>query len=412
MSHDALAPPPGRTPPLSGRKALVVVAVLIGVALVIAILGIVPRVRARATLQQQTDLLAAPDVLVARPALGNVAQEVVLPGNVQAFTDAPIYARTSGYLKSWSFDLGAHVKKGQRLAVIASPEVDQQLQQAKADVATAKANSKYAETQSTRYQDLLNENAVSKQDTDNFRAQANSTSNQVAAAEANVRRLAQLTGFESVVAPFDGVITARNVDLGTLIDAGAARELFHLAADDVLRVYVNVPQIYSREMVLGQTAGLTVPEHPGRTFAGKIVRTASAIDPAFRTLLVEIEVDNHKHELFPGAYAQVHFKLASRRPTLVLPVPTLIFRSEGLRVAVARDGKARLIPITIGRDDGKTVEVSEGLQPSDLVIQNPPDSIIDGEAVHVVAPETDGRIGPGPAKAESRHAGSKHDGTK
>jgi RND family efflux transporter MFP subunit len=389
MSHDVAPPQPGEgAPPLSGRKALVLIAALIGAAAVIAILGIVPRVRARTTLQQQTDALAAPDVLVAPPQLGKVGREVVLPGNVQAFTDAPIYARTSGYLKSWSFDIGAHVKKGQRLAVIASPEMDQQLQQAQADVATATANSKYAETQSTRYQDLLNENAVSKQDTDNFRAQANSTRNQVAAAEANVRRLAQLTGFQNVFAPFDGVITARNVDIGTLIDAGAGRELFHLASDDVLRVYANVPQVYSREMVPGATAGVTVPEHPGRVFPGKIVRTSQAIDPASRTLLVEVEVDNHAHELYPGAYAQVHFKLAGGAPALMLPVPTLIFRSEGLRVAVVREGQARLVPITIGRDDGKTVEVSQGLQAADLVIQNPPDSIIEGEAVHVVAPET------------------------
>jgi RND family efflux transporter MFP subunit len=403
MSHDIAPPKPGEgPPPLSGRKALVLIAALIGAAVVIAILGIVPRVRARTTLQQQTDALAAPDVLVAPPKLGKVGQEVVLPGNVQAFTDSPIFARTSGYLKSWSFDIGAHVKKGQRLAVIASPEVDQQLQQAQADVQTAKANSKYAETQSTRYQDLLNENAVSKQDTDNFRAQANSTSNQVASAQANVRRLAQLTSFQNVFAPFDGVITARNVDIGTLIDAGAGRELFHLAMDDVLRVYVNVPQVYSRGMVPGVTAGLTVPEHPGQVFQGKIVRNAQAIDPTFRTLLVEVEVDNHDHHLFPGAYGQVHFKIDTGNPTLVLPVPTLMFRSEGLRVAVVRDGKARLVPITISRDDGKTVEVSEGLQPSDLVVQNPPDSIIDGEAVHVVAPETKAQ-----SKAESKPDGAK-----
>jgi RND family efflux transporter MFP subunit len=409
MSHDAAPPNPGEgSPPLSSRKAAVLIAGLIAAAVVIAILGIVPRVRARTTLQRETDALAAPDVLVAAPQLGKVGQEIVLPGNVQAFTDAPIYARTSGYLKSWSFDIGGHVKKGQRLAVIASPEVDQQLAQARADVDTAKANSKYAETQSTRYQDLLNENAVSKQDTDNFRAQASSTSNQVAAAEANLRRLSQLTAFENVVAPFDGVITARNVDIGTLIDSGAARELFHLASDDVLRVYVNVPQVYSRTMVPGVTASLTVPEHAGRTFPGKIVRTSNAIDPAFRTLLVEVEVDNRRHELFPGAYAQVHFKLQNARQSLVLPVPTLIFRSEGLRVAVVRDGKARLVPITIGRDDGKTVEVSEGLQPADLVIQNPPDSIIDGEEVHIVTAESDSRTGqaaPGPA-------GSKADGAK
>src|SRR6185312_9014893 len=215
---------PGEGRPLSGRKALAFVGLLAAAAVVIAILGIVPRVRARTALQEQTAALAAPDVLVARPQRGKVAEEVVLPGNVQAFTEAPIYARTSGYLRAWSFDIGAHVKKGQRLAVIASPEVEQQLQQGKADLATARANQKYAETQAARYQDLLNENAVSKQDTDNFRAQASSTSNQVAAAEANVRRLAQLTEFANVYAPFDGVITARNVDIGTLIDAGARRD--------------------------------------------------------------------------------------------------------------------------------------------------------------------------------------------
>jgi RND family efflux transporter MFP subunit len=401
MSADAAPPKPGEgSPPLSGRKALFLIAALIGTAVVVAILGIVPRVRARAALQQQTDALSAPDVLVAPPKRGSVAEEVVLPGNVQAFTDAPIYARTSGYLKAWSFDIGAHVKKGQRLAIIASPEVDQQLAQARADLATAHANSKYAETQATRYQDLLGENAVSKQDTDNFKAQASSTSNQVASAEANVRRIGQLTSFENVIAPFGGVITARNVDIGTLIDGGAGRELFHLATDDVLRVYVNVPQVYSRAALPGVTAGLTVPERPGRTFAGKIVRTSNAIDPASRTLLVEVDVDNHQHDLYPGAYAQVHFKLGNENPTLVVPVPTLIFRSEGLRVAVVRDGKAHLVPITMGRDDGKTVEVATGLQASDLVVQNPPDSIIEGEEVHVVAPQNDRPTGKGAASAE------------
>jgi RND family efflux transporter MFP subunit len=402
MSHDAAPPQPGEgKPPLGGRKALALIGAMIGAAALVAILGIVPRVRARTTLQQQTDALAAPDVQVARPRPGQVAEEVVLPGNVQAFTDAPIYARTSGYLKAWSFDIGAHVKKGQRLAVIASPEVDQQLAQARADLATAEANSKYAETQSTRYQDLLNENAVSKQDTDNFRAQASSTGNQVAAAQANVRRLGQLTEFENVVAPFDGVVTARNVDVGTLIDAGAGRELFHLASDQVLRVYVNVPQVYSRTTVPGMTAALTVPEHPGRTFDGKIVRTSNAIDPAFRTLLVEVDVDNHARELYPGEYAQVHFELpGDARQGLILPVPALMFRSEGLRVAVVRGDKARLVPITIGRDDGRTVEVSEGLAPTDLVIQNPPDSLIDGETVHVVTPAQVSAPGPAAAQAQ------------
>jgi RND family efflux transporter MFP subunit len=223
----------------------------------------------------------------------------------------------------------------------------------------------------------------------------------VQSATANVKRLGQLTGFEKIVAPFDGVITARNVDVGTLIDAGAAKELFHLAADDVLRVYVNVPQVYSRACIPGVTAELTLTEYPGRTFVGTIVRTSNAIDPASRTLLVEVDVDNAKHELFPGAYAQVHFKLKAAQAALVLPVSTLMFRSEGLRVGVVRDGRARLVPITIGRDDGKTVEVSAGLQASDEVIQNPPDALIDGEAVRVVQPQQGQQpgTGGGPAPA-------------
>jgi len=369
----------------------------------LAILGIVPRVRARTALRRQTEDLATPSVIVAAPQPGRLSQELILPGNIQGFTDSPIYARTSGYLRSWAFDIGAHVKKGQRLAIIESPELDQQLAQARADLATTQANSVYAKTQSTRYEELLNQNAVSKQDTDNFRAQASSTQNQVQAAEANVRRLQQLTGFEKIVAPFDGVITARNVDVGTLIDAGAGRELFHMAADDVLRVYVNVPQVYSRAAVPGVAAELTLQEHPNQSFPGKIVRTSNAIDPTSRTLLVEVQVDNAKHQLFPGSFAQVHFKLGSDRPALTLPVSTLLFRAEGLRVGVVRDGKAVLVPITLARDDGRTVEIAGGLQPTDQVIQNPPDSLIDGETVRVVQPQVStgqgaGQSGGGPGR--------------
>jgi len=393
----APGPAPTKKPPLSGAKALLLAFALVVGAVALAILGIVPRVRARTTLRRQTEELAAPAVIVARPQPGRLSQDLILPGNIQAFTDSPIYARTSGYLKSWAFDIGAHVKKGQRLAVIESPELDQQLAQARADLATTEANSVYAKTQSTRYEELLGQNAVSKQDTDNFRAQASSTKNQVQAAEANVRRLQQLTGFEKIVAPFDGVVTARNVDVGTLIDAGAGRELFHMAADDVLRVYVNVPQVYSRAAVPGVTAELTLAEHPGKTFPGKIVRTSNAIDPASRTLLVEVQVDNATHELFPGSYAQVHFKLQSDRPSLTLPVSTLLFRAEGLRVGVVRDGKASLVPIVLARDDGRTVEIAGGLQPSDQVIQNPPDSLIDGETVRVVQPQVNAAEGGGHA---------------
>ena len=374
-------------PPISGRRAVVALVGVVAVAAVLAVVGIVLRLRARTTLQQQTNALAAPDVLLAKPQLGQPSQEVVLPGNVQAFTDSPLYARTSGYLSKWYFDIGARVKKGQRLAVIASPEVDQQLAAARADLATAGANAKNAQIQSARYADLLKDNAVSKQDADNFATLANSTTTQVQSAAANVERLEQLIGFENVDAPFDGIITARNVDVGTLIQAGAAKELFHLAAEDVLRVYVNVPQVYARACVPGVSAGLNVAEFRGRTFEGKIVRTAKTIDPASRTLLVEVDVDNPKGELLPGAYGQVHFKLTAAHPSLILPVPTLMFRSEGLRVAVVRGDKAKLVPITIGRDDGRTVEVIEGLQPSDLIVQNPPDSLIDGETVHVVQPQ-------------------------
>ena len=359
-------------PPISGGKAIVLLLVIVVVAVILAVVGIIPRLKARTTLQEQTNALAAPDVLVDYPQQGQPSQEIVLPGNIQAYTDSPIYARTNGYLKKWYFDIGARVKKGQLLATIETPEVDQQLAQAKADLATAQANAANAQIQSARYQELLKGNAVSKQDTDNFTTQAASTTTQVQSAQANVSRLEQLMGFESIYAPFDGIVTVRNVDVGTLIDAGAARELFHLAEENVLRVYVNVPQPYSLACVPGVSAGLTLAEFPGRTFEGKIVRTSKAIDPASRTLLVEVDVPNPKGELFPGAYTQVHFKLNNPRPTLIIPVSALMFRSEGLRVALVQNNIAKLVPITIGRDDGRTVEVVAGLQNSDQVIQSPP----------------------------------------
>jgi RND family efflux transporter MFP subunit len=375
-------------PPISGRKAVLLLLVFLAIAVIIAVLGIVPRLRARTKLQQNTAALATPDVVVAKPQKGSPSQELVLPGNVQAYIDSGIYARTDGYLKKWYFDIGARVKKGQLLALIESPEVDQQLLQAKADLATAQANANNARTQATRYQDLLKSNAVSQQDTDNFTTQAASTTTQVQSAIANVQRLEQLTSFEKIYAPFDGTVTARNVDIGTLINSGTSLELFHLSQENVLRVFVNVPQVYSPACVPGVTATLTLAEYPGNTFEGKIVRTSKAIDPASRTLLVEVDVKNPTGELYPGAYAQVHFKLNNPRPTLILPVSTLMFRSEGLRVAlVENNNKAKLVPITIGRDDGRNVEVVSGLQAGDEVIQSPPDSLIDGETVRVVQPQ-------------------------
>jgi RND family efflux transporter MFP subunit len=385
-------------PPLSGGKAVVLLLVLLVVAVILAVTGIVPRLRARTTLQKQTDSLAAPDVLVQKPTQGQPTQELILPGTTQAYTDSPIYARTNGYLKKWYFDIGAHVRQGQLLAVIESPEVDQQLAQAKQDLATAEANAGYAKTQAARYQELLKSNAVATQDTDNFTTQAASTNTQVKSAEANVARVEQLVGFENIYAPFSGIITARNVDTGTLINAGGGNansgELFHMVAENVLRIYVNVPQAYSYSTLPGVVTQLTLTEKPGSSYEGKIVRTAKAIDPTSRTLLVEVDVDNRKGELYPGAYMEVHFKLTNAHPAMVIPVSTLMFRSEGLRVGVVKNNIAKLVPITIGRDDGRSVEISSGLQDSDEVIQNPPDSLIDGEEVHIVQPKNTGQPQP------------------
>jgi RND family efflux transporter MFP subunit len=396
-------------PPFSGSKAVLLIIIVLVVAAVLAVTGIIPRLRAAKKLQSDTTQLAAADVTVDKPQMGKPNQEVILPGNISAYTDSAIFARTSGYLQKWYFDIGAHVKEGQLLAEIASPEIDQQLSQAKADLTTAEANASIAKIQSTRYQDLLKQNAVATQDTDTFVTQQASTTSQVKSAQANVQHLEELVGFEKVYAPFSGILTARDVDTGTLIDAGASKELFHMTDQHILRVYVNVPQTYSQATVPGVTADLTFAEFPGRRFQGKIVRTSKTIDPASRTLLVEVDVDNRKGELFPGAYTEVHFKLDIAQPTLILPVSTLMFRQEGLRVATVVDNnKAKLLAITIGQDDGKTVQVTNGLQANDLVIQNPPDSLVDGQTVRIVQPQQDGQAeSPQPKGQDQKGLGSK-----
>ncbi len=381
-------------PPLSGRVAAILIVVLLIVAVVIAVIGIVPRVRARTRLKDSTDALAAPVVTANPPQPGKTGKEIILPGNVYAYTDASLYARTDGYLSKWYYDIGAHVQKGQLLAVISTPEVDKQLLQARADLATAQANAGLAKTNSARYQGLLTQNAVSKQDTDTFVSQAASTSSTVESAQANVQRLEQLQSFERIYAPFSGVITARNVDIGQLINAGAGTQLFRLSAIDVLRVYVNVPQINSQAATVGTTAQLTLSEFPGQSFSGKIVRTAKAIDPSSRTLLVEIDVDNHNGKLMPGAYTEVHLNVHDGIAPLIIPVSALIFRGQGLQVATVQKGPngdlAKLVQVTPGQDNGTTVQVIYGLHADSQVIQNPPDSIIDGEPVHVVQPGKDG----------------------
>jgi RND family efflux transporter MFP subunit len=385
---------PPDAPPLSGRVAAILIVILLVLAVVVAITGIIPRVRARTKLKDQTDALAAPDVIANPPQQGKTGQEIILPGNVYAYTDASLYARTDGYLSKWYFDIGAHVRQGQLLAVISTPEVDKQLLQARADLATAEANAGLAKINSGRYQGLLTQNAVSKQDTDTFVSQAESTSSAVKSAQANVQRLEQLQSFEKIYAPFSGVVTARNVDVGQLINAGAGTLMFRLSAIDVLRVYVNVPQIYSQSAAPGTTAQLNLSEFPGQTFTGKLVRTARAIDPASRTLLVEIDVDNRNGKLMPGAYTEVHMNVHEGVAPMIIPVSALIFRNQGLQVGTVVKGpngdQANLVQVNLGQDDGSTVQVIHGLSADSEVIQNPPDSLIDGEPVHVVKPGKDG----------------------
>jgi RND family efflux transporter MFP subunit len=379
-------------PPLSGRMAAITVVVLLIIAVLLAVTGIIPRVRARTTLKDQTDALAAPDVIVNPPQAGKTGQEVILPGNAYAWSDASLFARTDGYLSKWFFDIGAHVRKGQLLAVIASPEVDKQLLQARADLTTAEATAGLAKTNAGRYSDLLNQNAVSKQDTDTFVSQAESTNSAVKSAQANVQRLEELASFEKIYAPFSGVITARAVDVGQLINAGAGTQLFRISDINVLRVYVNVPQIYSQVATVGMETKLTLSEFPGQTFTGKLVRTAKAIDPSSRTLLVEVDVDNKDGKLMPGAYTEVHMNVHNGVAPLIIPVSALIFRTQGLQVGTVVKGpdgdEARLVDVTLGQDDGATVQVIHGLDGNSQVIQNPPDSLIDKEPVHVVRPVT------------------------
>jgi RND family efflux transporter MFP subunit len=367
---------------------------LLAIAIVAAVVvaGIVPRLKARAALRSETYALAIPNVGVMHPKRGEPQMEVILPGNMQAFIDSPIYARTNGYLKSWNVDIGARVKAGELLAEIETPEVDQQLDQARADLNTARANAHLSEITAARYMDLLKTDSVSKQDVDNAVGDNEAKKAMVASAESNVRRLEQLQSFEKIYAPFDGVITARNTDIGHLIDSGAsggaATELFHIAALKKLRVYVNVPQQESVGVHVGLPAELTLPQFPGRQFQGTLVRTADAIDPSTRTLLIEVDVNNASGELLPGDYTEVHLKIPSAAPAFILPVNTLIFRTAGLQVATVVNGdKAALIPIVLGRDFGSEVEVVSGLKESDLVIENPPDSLVDGEQVRVVTPE-------------------------
>jgi RND family efflux transporter MFP subunit len=345
--------------------------------------GIRSRVDAEKKLEATVKLTSADVVNVTHPTKGSNDQAIELPGNTQAFTDAPIYARTSGYLKKWYFDIGAHVKQGQLLAEIETPELDEQLEQAENQLKTAEANLQLSQVTADRWVYLEKSSVVSKQERDQAVSDLNAKRATADSARANVARLQKLQEFEHVYAPFDGVITARNTDLGDLIqgDNTTPKELFHLAAVGKLRVYISVPEVYATAIRSGETVTLTLDAFPGEKFTGTLVRDSNSIDLISRTLRVEVDVDNPTGRLLPGAYAFVHLDLPSAANAVTVPTNTLLFRAEGLRVAVVRNGEAKLVPITVGHDYGSTVEVLNGLTPEDTVILDPSDSITDGSPV-------------------------------
>ena len=373
------APPPVKL----GRFAIVaIILIVIGIAV-----GLVPRWFARRTLAKETAENAVQSVAVVSPAPGKSDMGVPLPAEVQAFVEAPIYARASGYLKKWDVDIGQNVEAGQLLAEIDTPEVDQQLEQAKAEVAQADANLALAKSTSERWADLLKTSSVSEQEAAEKSADYALKKADLEAARANLHRLEDLKSFARVTAPFAGTITTRNTDVGQLITAGNAQALFRLAQTNPLRVYVHVPQTLSRAIEVGQGAELAISELPGRKFEAKVVRTAGAMDPSSRTLLTELEVNNPKNEILSGSYAQVRFNDTAGDPTLTLPANTLLFRSEGMQVGVVdSSGKVEVHTVKVGRDFGQTLEIVEGINPGDRVIVNPPDSLASGMTVKVAAP--------------------------
>ena len=304
-------------------------------------------------------------------------------------------------MKAWYHDIGSHVRKGDLLALIETPELDQQLAQAKADLASAQSNAELAKVTANRYLGLLKQNAVSEQDTDNAKAQLQARNAEVNSAEANVKRLSELVSFERVVSPFDGVVTARNLDVGQLVSSAGStstpgtgtvigsKPMFEISAVQKLRVYVTVPQVYAPDAKAGVIATLTLPQYPGKPFEGKLVRTSDAVDPATRTLLAEIEVENRSGELLPGSYTQVHLSVSSKAPALVIPVSVAILEPDGLHVAVVDSNqRAHMVRVVPGRDTGATIQILAGLQPGQKIIANPPDSLTDGEQVRVVKAAT------------------------
>jgi RND family efflux transporter MFP subunit len=386
--------------PAKGRRLLWPLIVGAAAAILLGIVihsGIHQRALAEGRVVAATERAAVTTVNVIRPKSQASEEEIVLPGYTQAFSDTPIYARTNGYLKRWYCDIGAHVEQGQLLAEIDTPEIDQQLDQARADLKSAQANEHLAQITAVRWQNLLKTNSVSRQETDQAVSDLSAKQATVEAMTANVHRLEQLQSFEKIYAPFTGVITQRNTDIGDLINAGAGgapQELFHMAAVNKLRVYVALPEVDLRAARNGAKATLTLDEYPGQTFDGVIVRNSDSIDLSSRTLNVEVDINNAGDRIKTGAYVFVHLSVPGAGPetaaSVVIPANTLLFRSEGLRVGVVRGNRAALVPISIGRDYGSTVEVTAGLNLSDQVIVNPSDSLTTGTLVRVNSANPEG----------------------
>lgn len=365
-------------------------AFLIGIAAVLVLAGLLIMLQRRTQYQalaNETEQLAVPAVAVTHPSAEPPQEDLILPSSLQAYIESPIYARTNGYLKMWYHDIGSRVHEGELLADIETPEVDQALSQARADLNTALANESLSKITSDRYQDLIKSDSVSKQEVDNAVGDYAAKKATVQSAQANVRRLEELESFKHIYAPFTGVLTKRNIDIGNLINAGnggSAQELFYLAQTDPIRAYVSVPELYAPAAHAGLPGYLELAQYPGQKFMGKVVRTADAIDQASRTLLTEVDVPNKAGLLLPGGYAQVHLLVKVTGPRLQVPVNALLFRKEGLRaVVVDRDKRAHLQPLTIGRDYGTSLEVLQGLAADDWIVVNPPDSLEDGMQVNV-----------------------------
>ncbi len=364
------------------------VAIILGVVfLAAAIIGIMSRFSERRALADETEQLAIATVSIVHPKAESPQEELVLPSTLQAYTESPIYARTNGYLKKWYHDIGSTVRQGELLADIETPEIDQELLQARAARDQSTAQLEIAKSSAKRWENLQKMDAVAQQETDERNSSYTQALANLAAADANVRRLEQLESFKHVYAPFSGVITRRSIDIGALINAGnngPNQQLFNVARIDPIRVYVSVPENYAPSVRPGVRSRIELASIAGKDFSGNVVRTAEAIDPATRTLLSEIDVPNPKGELLPGAYAQVHFDLKIQVPRWTVPVNALLFRAEGVRAAVVDgSGKVQLKPVVIGRDYGRDVEVLSGVAASDAVVLNPPDSLEDGEHVAV-----------------------------